>query len=59
MNLTNRLGSAAATGGSAALALPFPRFVPSPALGHLLTRIFFIVVLFVAAGAAGLGLYAS
>ncbi|MDQ3226701.1 MAG: peptidoglycan binding domain-containing protein [Chloroflexota bacterium] len=57
MNLTNRLGSTVAAGRPVALALPHP--VPSPELARLLTKILLILGLFVAAGAAGLGLYAS
>ncbi len=55
MNLSNWLGSAAAAGRPVAPTLP----AASRELGRLLTRALVIVVLFVAAGAAGLGLYAS
>ncbi len=55
MNLTTRIGGPAAPGHP--LALPFPP--PSPALARSITRVLLVLLLFVAAGAAGLGLYAS
>ena len=55
MNLTNRLGGPTAPGQP--LALPLP--LPSPVLARSLTRALLVLVLFVAAGAAGLGLYAA
>jgi vancomycin resistance protein YoaR len=55
MNLTNRLSGAAAPGHT--LTLPLPP--PSPALARSITRVLLVFLLFVAAGAAGLGLYAS
>ena len=55
MNVTNRLGAAAA--GVRYIGRTAPP--PSPMLARLVTRLFVVVVLFVSAGAAGLGLYAS
>jgi vancomycin resistance protein YoaR len=55
MNLTNRLSGAAPTGQPFALPLP----PPSPALARTMTRVLLLRLLFVAAGAAGLGLYAN
>jgi vancomycin resistance protein YoaR len=54
MNLTTRLG-AAAGGRSVALDIP----LPSREVSRLLTKALLVVFLFVGAGAAGLGLYAS
>ncbi len=53
MNVTDRLGTAVV--GVRRGSLP----LPSRQLASWLTRIFFVVALFVVAGAAGLGLYAS
>ncbi|MCC7024514.1 MAG: peptidoglycan binding domain-containing protein, partial [Thermomicrobiales bacterium] len=55
MNVTERLGSAHA--GARAIGLPLPP--PSARLSRIATLAFLGVVLFVVAGAAGLGLYAS
>ena len=55
MNVTTRLGSAAAGARSFGLTPP----APSPAAARLLIRVLLVVALFAAAGAAGLGLYAS
>src|SRR5215203_5889247 len=55
MNITTRSGSLAAGARSMALVPP----APSPAMASKLTRVLLVAVLFVAAGAAGLGLYAS
>jgi vancomycin resistance protein YoaR len=55
MNLTNRLGSPAAGARSVGLAVP----PPSPAVARVATIAFLALALFVAAGAVGLGLYAS
>jgi vancomycin resistance protein YoaR len=55
MNVTERLGSAHA--GARAIGLPLPP--PSARLARIATLAFLGVVLFIAAGAAGLGLYAS
>ena len=55
MNITTRSGSLAAGARSIALTPP----TPSPAVASRLTKALLVAVLFVAAGAAGLGLYAS
>ena len=55
MNVTSRLGAAVTGVQGAGRTLP----PPSPALARVLTRAFVVVALFVVAGAAGLGLYAS
>jgi vancomycin resistance protein YoaR len=55
MNVTTWLGSTAAGVRSIGLAPP----APSQQVARLLTRVLLVVALFVAAGAAGLGLYAS
>lgn len=54
MNLTNRLGSTVVVGRGFGV---LPR--PAPGSERLLTRVFLVVSLFVLAGIAGLGLYAS
>ena len=55
MNITTRSGSLAAGVRSIALTPP----APSPAVASTLTKALLVAVLFVTAGAAGLGLYAS
>ncbi|MBW3632565.1 MAG: VanW family protein [Chloroflexi bacterium] len=55
MNITTRSGSLAAGARSIALIPP----APSPAVASMLTKALLVAVLFVMAGAAGLGLYAS
>jgi vancomycin resistance protein YoaR len=55
MNLTDPLSSAAVGVRNLGVSLP----PPSRRLGRLLTRALLVVALFVLAGAAGLGLYAS
>jgi vancomycin resistance protein YoaR len=55
MNVTTWLGSTAAGVRSIGLAPP----APSQQVARLLTRVLLVVALFLAAGAAGLGLYAS
>src|SRR5215207_3464092 len=55
MNITTRSGSLAAGARSIALVPP----APSPAMASKLTKALLVAVLFVAAGAAGLGLYAA
>jgi vancomycin resistance protein YoaR len=55
MNITTRSGSLAAGARSVALIPP----APSPAVASRLTKALLVAVLFVTAGAAGLGLYAS
>jgi vancomycin resistance protein YoaR len=55
MNLTNRLGSSTAGAPGFGFAVP----APSRRVARLATAAFLVVVLFIAAGAAGLGLYAS
>ena len=55
MNITTRSGSLSAGLRSFALTPP----IPSPAVAGLMTRALLVAVLFVAAGAVGLGRYAS
>ena len=55
MNITTRSGSLAAGARSIALTPP----APSPVVASRLTKALLVAVLFVTAGAAGLGLYAS
>src|SRR5829696_2807732 len=55
MNVTTWLGSTAAGVRSIGLTPP----APSQQVARLLTRVLLVVALFVVAGAAGLGLYAS